>query len=128
MNAKLVRERIIKFTKKFSEVKSQMYTDDKRFVYLLKIITGGGDILSRVYSTLSPLNINHRINLGKEKSFLVVEMVHVTYFPGEPEKITRPTTIVHVGIVISKETVVSGNDLTELGFTLENSLIPITIH
>jgi hypothetical protein len=52
----------------------------------------------------------------------------VTYLPQDNRKIVRPTTFVHVGVMIERGSKIQETELDELGFTTTDNILPYTLH
>lgn len=106
----------------------QNYNKDKRHKYVLILINQSGDTYRKFFSTSVPLEANHRIALAPDKTFVVVQIVHVVYNTQDGECLTRPTTFIHAGIKIAVESNVTESDLAGLGFELIDNIFPHTVH
>ena len=106
----------------------QTYRDDRRYTYILILLTPSGKSFNRTFSTSSPLNPGHRIVLAAGKTFTVTHIVHVRYNTSDTQKLTRPTTFVHAGILIDSGPKISDVELSKLGFNIEDKVLPYTLH
>ena len=104
------------------------YVPNNQYYYILVILQDNGTKLNRVYSTPSPLSVNHTITLANYKSFLVTDIAHVTYLPKDVPRLTGPTTFVHVKIQVVQGQFVSPNEFHDLEFESEEKFCSRTLH
>jgi hypothetical protein len=105
------------------------YRNDKKFVYLLIAIKDGEPgRYSKIFSTSSPLDNGHTLILAPNKIFFVTAMSHVIYPIGSVDRLTRPTTMVHVGIQPHPDCPINTDDLERLDFIYDTGAQLYTIH
>jgi len=110
------------------EKRLQAYRDDTRYKYNLIYISKTGTRFGLAYSTSVPLSEGNNILLAPGKVLTVIGITHVIYSPQDNAHLTRPTTFVHVGVVPSVGSAVTEGDLSYLGFTPIDKILPYTIH
>ncbi len=106
----------------------QTYQKDKRYDYLLILITIDGIKFTRIYSTSSPLTTGHSIVLAPNQGFIVNHIAHVVYTKNDTPKLTRSTTFVHAAVENTSTIQMSASKLLELGFDTQDKIPLHTLH